>query len=70
MKDITMQIQIATGVPAKSLIAPSTKGLTAAPKFITVIFTPSARPLLSAGDVASNIGPVESCEMTVKGKHR
>lgn len=68
MKDIEMQIQIATGVPAKSLIAPSTKGETAAPRFITVIFTPWAKPLLSGGDVASSIGPVDNCEITVKGK--
>jgi hypothetical protein len=42
MKDIAMQIQIAVGVPAISDIAPSTKtkGLTAAPRFITVMLTP------------------------------
>ena len=63
-----MQIQIATGVPAKSLMTPRMKGDTAAPRFITVMFTPWARPLLSGGDVASSIGPVDSCEITVKGK--
>lgn len=83
------QTQIATGVPAASARAPSTKGLRAAPKFITVMFAPwqkllrkdrvqevliigisyylyeqymnkATHPRLSGGDVASNIGPVES----------
>ena len=40
MKDIAIQIQIATGVPAISLMVPKMKGETAAPKFITVMFTP------------------------------
>ena len=68
MKDIAIQIQITVGVPAMSLMAPNTKGDAAAPKFITVMFTSCANPLLSGGLVASSMGPVDNCEITVKGK--
>ena len=59
-KEIATQIQMATGVPSLSDIIPRTKGLMAAPKFITVMFTPWQNPRCDAGEVASNIGPVDS----------
>mmetsp|Transcript_17498 Transcript_17498/g.25853 ORF Transcript_17498/g.25853 Transcript_17498/m.25853 type:complete len:136 (-) Transcript_17498:1162-1569(-) len=61
-------VMIAAVVLVASASIPNTQGARAIPKFIDALFKPCTKPILSAGAIASNIGPVVSCENTVKGK--
>mmetsp|Transcript_12678 Transcript_12678/g.19526 ORF Transcript_12678/g.19526 Transcript_12678/m.19526 type:complete len:149 (+) Transcript_12678:721-1167(+) len=62
-----MPVIIAACVLVASASNPNNQGARAIPKFIDALFKPCTNPILSSGAIASNIGPVVSCENTVNG---